>query len=127
MIKANELRIGNLVLDNNVKRTVLGIKQDDLGDVVLLDDKSTNRLCKNIEPIPLTPEILQQCGFKKSNSGTIILHTLKTNRSWFQILTTFGSDQYCFDSPHFNHYFTSVHYLQNLFNILTGEELSINL
>lgn len=54
MIAANELRIGNWVMYDK-PRKIIAI----YGDCVLLDGLDKEVHHHNIEPIPLTPEILE--------------------------------------------------------------------
>lgn len=139
MINANELRIGNFVLDNNIQRKVLGIKKDDIGDVLLLDHKSTNRLLKNINSIPLTPEILVACGFKKEIRGEeddfdgpeIVYHL--DGVDIYDHRECGGNFSYATYTRYPGRGFKGgrivdyLHQLQNLYFALTGKELEINL
>lgn len=68
MIKAQELRIGNTVYNHNLKtgqREIINVDLDDLGVAELL------------EPIPLTPELLEAVGVVYSPSTLICLALLK--------------------------------------------------
>jgi hypothetical protein len=69
MISANELRIGNW-LDFNGKMQRVGLIDLDLDDegeelVASIEEYDTTYILRNgkIKPIPLTPEILEACGF----------------------------------------------------------------
>lgn len=115
MINANELRIGNWVL-------VLAIDNMDarFARIVVIDKLNGFRVSSDInddygmgchfdvEPIPLTPEILGQyaCGnnypLLSSNSGNDCFYLSGTKLKY-------------------------VHQFQNLYFALTGEELEINL
>ncbi len=71
MIKANELRVGNVVVreynnrgleyDNNyvITEQVMG----------LIFGEDTSIALNDLFPIPLTPEVLEKCGFVKENNG----------------------------------------------------------
>lgn len=64
MINANELRIGNWLLGcNNYYFQV------DTDTFVALEHKSSNYNSDCPAPIPLTPEILEKCGFEFEKSG----------------------------------------------------------
>lgn len=67
-MKANELMIGDYVIRKNVQKEILIIDTiDSIRDIVYLDLDGlgiTEKL-ENIEPIPLTAEILEKNGFIK--------------------------------------------------------------
>lgn len=147
MIKANELRIGNWV--SNIKTedfsqffaSVISIEKDcvqisrnpddEAGMNVFLDD------VHGIEPISLTPEILENCGFVCTS----------TQLNYFRKYLNEGSKaDSCLVKMEFgdlgvtawvafvnrwtmNEFYVRVkylHQLQNLYFTLTGEELEIN-
>lgn len=128
-MKANELRIGNWVNFtykhkgeyNSRACRVIGL--DDAGQILVLDKGLTLELRGEAQPIPLSPEVLEACGFAKDEqaNGDVI---------WFR-----ASVQYIYPKsghPHFMHYgypissqrCQSLHQLQNLYFSLTGEELN---
>jgi hypothetical protein len=136
MIKANELRIGNWV--------------EYLGKYVQCDINTIYAISKIVDeskiynPIPLTPEILEKCGFvwwKQEETGrSYLIADLKNaslelafNKgrndmmSLFQRTAPIDSDIYPlkrvihFGSNHPNF----IHELQNLYFALTGEELNV--
>lgn len=129
MIQANELRIGNLLeyqsdvfkLDTVqeihsltwLRKNVHYIKQ------LSLDD---------LKPIPLTPEILERCGFIKCiNADDDVLF----KKQYFEIeyMEFFSEEKNGFyynnNMPHETH-IRYLHQLQNLYFALTGEELELN-
>ena len=72
MIKAEDLRIGDLVNFHNSPCIITGI--DDISCTVgLLNSYNSEDFRRvddiNIEPIPLTPEILEKNGWKKRTEG----------------------------------------------------------
>lgn len=72
MIKTEELRIGDLVNFHNSLYIITGI--DDISCTVgLLNTNNSEDFIRvddiNIEPIPLTPEILEKNGWKKRTEG----------------------------------------------------------
>ena len=133
MIEANELRIGNHVLDNGILRKVTGIKLDDLGNRVRLDDAVTNRLTKNIEPIHLTPELLKDFGFtifkNEMQAGGVECKLLISGEgfdrdaTWFSSCGSFDGFQRVLCICKGNYFGNNLQYLhevQNLYFFLTG-------
>lgn len=140
MINAKELRIGNWV---QVGGSPVQIEPADL----YIKDFTKY----NCEPIPLTPEILQQCGFDtKTNRGSHpdgipwISYDYLYNNNLADILIRFNPECYIFfkfnlqagitySSKELRYYDTNIvvrkehyplHKLQNLYYCLTGEELN---
>lgn len=128
MIKANELRIGNWVYSKSHNWNY---------KVILLEyDKELNA-----EPIPLTEEILLKCGFEKYNhtnyeSGYIIEHkepskcvyirtSLKPTSSVF--FAVFNRSECNKNEIQFIKKIEYIHDLQNIYKLLTNEELTIQL
>jgi hypothetical protein len=131
MIKANELRIGNWVMYYDKP-----LRVDDLTYLYDLDDDwegwvmngapiEKDRIGQNpIDPIPLTPEILEKAGFKSAEY---------TDDLWLEIggehSITYRDGKLlleCHDSFYnINFEYQSLHSLQNLYFALTGEELDI--
>jgi hypothetical protein len=100
----------------------LKVKPDYL--IELIEDPSL------FDPIPLTPEILEACGFKDGVIVTryeaIIVKEYKTTTQgvfkgkWCMML--------CDSIPYqLQHHFQYLHELQNLFFALTGKELEVKL
>ena len=116
MIKASELRIGNYIIDpKDGSEKKVNIFQ--LGKS-MIDDVNIGYI-----PIPLTPEILEKCGFESKGHSTYwhinpdLSYVFKIshvgNGKWFSINATANKPiQY-------------LHELQNLYFALTGEELEI--
>jgi hypothetical protein len=127
MIKANELRIGNWVYYNNALKRIVAITS---GNTVKL-----NTLPKIIEddileltPIPLTPELLENCGFVLDKGVGV----------WFDKKEHDGFRITLWDSHEGRYLFTRqmpsnhipvfhLHQLQNLYFSLTNQELTIHL
>ena len=118
MINANELRIGNWVkLFNDdfykihvISKTVIQVEGGIIGGEVFK--------LEHIQPIPLTPEILEKCGFKK---GSIYFYFSK-----FRIVKINDSNNWLIllsDTYHHLCKLKHLHQLQNLYFALTGEEL----
>ncbi len=97
-MKANELRIGNWVsyLGNPIQMNLGWFTHD-------------------LQPIPLTPEIMVMAGFGKGGEGFYYKNGIEYNLDE-QLLEGIG------DVP-----LQYVHQLQNLYFALTGQELTIDL
>jgi len=133
MINNNELRVGNWVA---------------LGDY---QDVQVNRILdhpNSFDPIPLTSEILEKCGFTYSKhegitritddfdepeKGDTHNWTLSVGKSGyvqdlsrFEIVK-FGEGDYLWAYQWLRVKLTTLHQLQNLFYALSGKELEVNL
>lgn len=127
MVKAEELRIGNLVCESTSSppRQVTAQLLGELAEGWLI-----------AHPVALTPEILQEwCGFEKS---------LIEKNSWskfygngFDFFVLFKEDGYFYSTlkgDYMSDYlddtgaaFHHLHQLQNLYFALTGEELPVSI
>lgn len=133
MVKGNELRVSNLV--HPVSRgggiempsTGVMIKIVEIRDssvMAILHDEDITKVLKyteygyrKISPIPLTPEILEQCGFNHEihdDTSYYIQHNI-----WFCHI---GDDWYLSSHTECKP-FQYLHQLQNLHFALTNEEL----
>ena len=116
MIQANELRIGNWVYENSKPKKVHSVSN--------INAKNYSK----ISPIPLTPEILEKCGFFKFNNAWVLKSFIETDYlKWHFSIWNQHDGIYTYNSAEFCPELTSVHQLQNLYFALTGEELKINL
>jgi len=119
MINYKEARAGNLVMYDNrlfqiesISRSLPCLNTDEFG-IGVVD-------WNNIQPISLTPEILEKCGF--------VMH--KTSQLWrtynFYLHHYLVSDnEYCFKYSDFtSSSIQYLHQLQNLYFALCGEELN---
>jgi hypothetical protein len=75
---------------------------------------------EDIQPIPLTPEILEKCGFIEIGKKCWAI-------SIFEVFQSGKDDNEFFIDVKWLHYFKYLHQLQNIFFALTGEELKIEL
>ena len=120
MIQANELRIGNYILNNDKLFRIVGIDQykirskryDQVSDLPIYCDYLTGEW---IKPIPLTEDILLKCGFNWINLGVMV----KDN----YFIRHDGCLTMCMKSGVL---LTTVHQLQNLYFALTKQELNTN-
>lgn len=123
-----ELRIGNWVLKNppNDYRKVEQINTD--GWVWLSAAVGPTEI-KDVLPVPLTPELLEKIGFEKDESDEEnTWWRLKFGRFTFETDSSVeGKKVYVITFGKEIDYVTTLHQLQNLFYILTGNELTINL
>lgn len=117
MIQANELRLGNWVTITGVP---IQLTQKKIA-FILEEDNSTTRC----SPIPLTPEILERCGFEKGclvkelNNEWMIYYN---NGMWLQVEK--AEHPYICERKDLFH-IKYLHQLQNLYYALTGSELEI--
>ena len=130
MIQANELRIGNWV------ETYPSSKIEQVYDLMCdcINTKTKEKLPFDcVDPIPLTPEILERCGFEKDESGEyedgeyvsntkpVFRWTKGDYNEWYII---FQFDYGCEWTAAYH--VRTLHQLQNLYFALTGEELECN-
>lgn len=135
MIKANELRLGNWLngydpstMDHNKKGyfRVFNIEEDKIN--VWRVEGFPNEYATG-EPIPLTPQILERCGFEKGNmpfTGDYGYIIEDKGAGYFIGLIDNEQNGFMFHNPHFNRSYKYLHQLQNLVFDLTGEELIFN-
>ena len=126
-MKANQLRVGNLVQVNNETGEVLWFDHE--GAVCqTLDEKCQCDM--NIEPIEITAEWLLKLGFKYNKlqfcSNKIIVHQYKIKGICLSIdERKVNKHEYSFFGNNFIRTVKHVHQLQNLYFALTGEELKL--
>ena len=113
-MKANELRIGNLI----------EINAPIMDKIIVVDVYHISELKKNkdfFQPIPLTEEWLLKFGFNKQIDGFF-----RKNNS-FMIEVLFHDEGFCVTNQGviLNH-ILYLHQLQNLYFALTGTELTLN-
>ena len=136
MIQANELRINNWISHNNNYVQVF-----ELPYLIDLDENKEAYLVNSIwideyRPIPITPEILEKCGFEiichfgepqdnnpnmDAINGTLCISKSVNKGEW-----VFGFDS-IFATKRNNFVWGPIdylHQLQNLYFALTGEELN---
>ncbi len=140
MIQANEVRIENWVNTQQGWGKIRTIEEGDEGEFIGIVSNDTGSVWLRlpydgeINPIPLTPEILESCGFEKytHEPGYAIGSDEKNERcneyskgklsimDWGNGF--FLSNSFSFDLRiELNH----LHQLQNLYFALTGKELEI--
>lgn len=135
MIKAEELRIGNWISelveywdDTPPKKRFIQFDFNDFNS-----DFDLNDLLKNYEPIELTSEILEKCGFivkddnpkkKQWYEGDVLVDICG-----FQFSNSYSSNSnggfYSYDLNQGKTIIKYLHQLQNLYYFLCGQELQI--
>lgn len=126
-MKANELRIGNLVLvDSNILGIVSEIRSNHAKIIykgeVNVEVSSRLSLIEfiRLEPIPLTEEWVKKFGFIKTFENPFIDY--EWQHGWYTMSNELEPylGRYTNEAP-----FKYVHQLQNLYFSLTGEELQL--
>jgi hypothetical protein len=131
-MKAEDLRIGNLVMDNaKVKIVTSGMISN--WDIIKKD-------YGGYKPIPLTEEWLVRFGFEKNKENRWMTEKSRYALFYFEYYATgeehcmwrieyrdtdYGKNEYK-DCQQFGDRIKHVHQLQNLYFALTGEELTLN-
>lgn len=139
MIQANELRIGNSLLykENIVAVTVLSVntKNFSIGYIAFNEFGKTDGqiggniegLGNKLERVPLTPELLEKCGFEETDDSW---YYLSKSEPLFQLHPE-QSEKYSYshiwDGAFTGRVISALHELQNLYFALTGKELEIKL
>ncbi|HEY4288258.1 MAG TPA: hypothetical protein VGN00_14235 [Puia sp.] len=126
MIKASELRIGNLI--EGKRGEVLTVSGSMIDLLSRKDGDPRGTVDERVEPIPLTEEWLERIGFIKGTAMTdrkvfyssgshSVIHSVNLSGS---VMIHRAGDKMVLDS-----HIEYVHQLQNLYFALTGEELTI--
>lgn len=126
-MEARELRIGNLVKIPRKKNgeyydKIVSLNAISTGTFSINEDgKHLIAVEREIEPIPLTEEILLKAGFEKRQDTMWTIY----NKSWISLYKMMGGKYYEVEDTYTS--LKYVHSLQNLYFALTGEELEIDL
>jgi hypothetical protein len=129
MIQANELRIGNWVLDRHDNWQRVDVVVKDKSGAYSVHFKGTKvwgDYCGTLNPIILSPEILKKCDFKATPSlsyktGITIPYTVWSKE---KLVYNEIQKQWWFKGV-LDHQPQYLHHLQNLYFALTGKELEI--
>ena len=136
MINANELRIGNWVTGNFPYMIVKTISNGSFDLYMPGSDADDFSFDDNeIDPIPLTPEILEKCGFVAAPDhdeyggwlSPKITRVQRDTEYRMRIMKDSYGFYYTPDSKSIIIRVDSVHKLQNLFYIYIDSELEVNL
>lgn len=131
MIKANELRLNNIVSYKGKVGIVKGFYENDniLSSVTVYFDQRKPVSIDELEPIPLTSEWLEGCGFIDKGPNDAAKSTWLRENIYCPSFDSFEGAFYCSDdwgAQHFA-YCEYIHQLQNAVYALTGTELEIKL
>jgi len=125
MIKPGELRLNNSVISKCHQGLITEVRDLSPTSLKLWANPFANYKYEDIDPIPLTPEILQKCGFPETK-GLWYEHEIS---SFFLDGSGnfFAGEVLNVDSPVIAKNIKYLHQLQNLYFMLTGSELTVNL
>lgn len=142
MIEANELRIGNWILDSETDEQYFQVEEirKYVGNENWVYYRKGSIKAKEVESVPLTEEILLNCGFEKKGLEVqyqiLICDETETENIKLLILESCDEAGY-FADIHEKIYMGSytmniskvkyLHQLQNLYWCLCGKELTIKL
>jgi len=124
MIKVNELRIGNWVEYNNRLWKVGSIT--DFPTIGVSDSNEECLLNEELSmPIPLTPDILEECEFIEIGSflykGKFSISLPSDDKLLWKNGRTYFNSWNIGDAPKY------LHQIQNMYFALTGDELNVQL
>lgn len=133
MIKATELRIGNIVkflaYDIDPEGNKFGEPYTEVVDLKTMEH--IIEYPEVYDPVPLTPEILEKCGFEKDSTGDCFTQGIDRcgllniySESWKYSLDDVHNEE-CYKSS--GNRIEYLHQLQNLYFSLNGEELIVKL
>ncbi|RPD45592.1 hypothetical protein [Paracnuella aquatica] len=130
MLHIKDLRIGNKVSGTGLHEgRVLTIRTmeyfDDAGFVLFFKEHDEGEYLRDCLPIPITGEILEQAGFAHKNLGPLQQYVQGYNAFTRDHLMVLEWSERCgyFFYNNAAHPIKYVHQLQNLYQLLTGEEL----
>lgn len=128
-MKANELRIGNYIQDYyNTKIFVVKTVDSTLEYLDLSDSKTHENHITNLKPIPLTEDILLNCGFEKAVDSNVWVCNLTRQTMFYELTFNSQIGASLYEDEHWiKSDIKYLHTLQNLYFALTGEELTIKL
>lgn len=128
MINANELRLNNWVRYVSRDVQVKELRHDNMittCEFVIAGNEY-------FDPIPLTPQILEACGFEKHEDSNdfwtffVLPTSFQVDQSHDPEISTGVSDLFYWGDSYKTNEIKSLHQLQNLYFALTGNELTYN-
>jgi hypothetical protein len=114
MIQASDLRIGNWY-DHN------GEYKQASHNTIYEVWESEREWCKGI---PLTPEVLEKCGFHKHNNAWVQEDFTENNSKFYFSIWSVDNEEFNYNSAEFPIELKYLHQLQNLIYVIKGEELT---
>lgn len=120
-MKATEVRIGNYVYDTKGE-----INKINLAAIEYLLREGSSGACQ-VKPIPLTEDKLKKCGFEKLEFGNGFMFAISLGGGRVFLLKYNPLRTDCFYEHYYGTKVQYLHQLQNLYFVLTGEELTITL
>lgn len=138
MIQPNEIRIGNYVAticDEPEILKIEGIKlydDDSDDDCIRLESLDKWHPIYSVAPIPISDEMLLKSGFEKTLDRFEYIKDIDGHNK-FRIVLTHEYERYAvadldfIDTMDIYHFVDNLHQLQNIYFILSGKELEINL
>lgn len=135
-MKANELRIGNLVKATVINDgKILSVNEiiNDNGRYILYFNQKAGDFLKDCEPIPLTEEWLLKFGFNQCfneyhmlfSDNIFSLDIVIENDVYYPVICSMPKNIFLSEQRIRLHSIQYVHQLQNLYFALTGEELTL--
>jgi hypothetical protein len=134
MIDMHEIRFDNVVLYKNEPHIIWGFGANEVMIKDINDNMRTNPVSNSdIEGMPLTPELLEACGFEKAEYNgmeqwlsSVIQREQPLTRSRLGIMygPVIG---FYYQTDIMQTKITYLHQLQNLYYALTGTELEVKL
>lgn len=126
MINNNELMLGNYVNYYTSPTKVIQISDDIITCIV--DNHKLYLKNTIIEPIPITEEILEKCGFEKTYDDNGFCKFHKVENSFIEVfIYKYNDSLFRIGKTDANIEIKYLHQLQNSYFILTGEKLNIEL
>lgn len=127
MINANELRLGNWVMYDGKHCTVKSIFGGTQNLIVGRGGINPYAYVEKVDPIPLTPEMLDKMGFKSdfTYTGRITPKFIMIDNWYIEIF--FEDGNYLAEINGARVIINSVHQLQNMVFALTGKEITFEL
>lgn len=123
-IKANELRIGNHILHDGAPVTVLQIEGRWVKVKQYISEERYDVELDDTAPIPLTPEILEKCGFERKTDYAVGIGLFDYYQvNGFSLNWIDQSKCWVVFSGVNRITIKNLHQLTNLYYALTGEEL----
>jgi hypothetical protein len=113
VIKASEIRIGNIIWDDT-RQKIKYVTHRVISDLAGCAEPLA------YSPIPITPEWLERCGFVNEGKNVFVKDRFKIGAPDHGGVNWVFYDDRHLSTPGLEH----VHQLQNLYHALTGEELN---